>query len=341
MLMNDNEYLEILERVKALIVSARHRAALALNHEVIEAYWRTGAEINQHREWGNRFIENLSRDLRTAFPGITGYSRRNLWYMAQFAEAYPESEIVQRFVAQIPWGHNTTLLDKVSDPEQRQWYAEATLANGWTRDVLALQIDTHLYQRQVTATKTANYEDRLPPPQGELALQGLKEPYVFDIMADPITAKERQVEDAMVANVTKMLLELGTGFAFIGQQYHLEVEGEDFYVDLLFYHLKLRCYVVVELKATKFKPEFAGKLNFYVSAVDAMLRTETDQPTIGILLCRDKRGLVAEFSLKDIEKPIGVSEYKLLSEWPEGYADLLPSAEDLSRRVEFDPDGEA
>jgi predicted nuclease of restriction endonuclease-like (RecB) superfamily len=332
-LINDPEYLEVVEQVKARIELARRRAAQAVTSEGIILYWDLGRIINEHSVWGNKFVPNLARDIQLAYPGVKGYSVRSLRYMAKLASAYPSLEIVQRSAALLPWRHNQVLLDKVEDLDERVWYATETLSSGWSRDVLALQIDTGLYGRQVTAEKTSNYETRLPPPQSDLAVQALKEPYVFDIVVDRDARQERAVEQAMVANVTKLLLELGTGFAFVGQQYHLEVEGEDFYIDLLFYHLKLRCYVVVELKAGRFKPEFAGKLNFYVSAVDALLKAESDQPTIGILLCRDKRGLVAEFALKDIEKPIGVSEYKLLSEWPDQYADLLPSAEDITSRL--------
>jgi predicted nuclease of restriction endonuclease-like (RecB) superfamily len=246
---------------------------------------------------------------------------------------------VQRSAALLPWRHNQVLPGKLDDADQLEWYATEALAAGWSRDVLALQIDTHPYRRQVIPAKTTNYKERLPPPQSDMAVQALKEPYIFDIVLDHGDRRERQVEQAMVSNVTKLLLELGAGFAFVGQQYHLEVEGDDFYVDLLFYHLKLRCYVVIELKSTKFKPEYAGKLNFYVSAVDALLKSDADQPTIGILLCRDKRGLVAEFALQDIEKPIGLSEYKLLSELPDEYAELLPSAEDILNRIDIEGEG--
>jgi len=339
-LINSSDYFDVVEQIKAQIELARRRAVQAVTTEGILLYWGVGRAINEHRVVGGQFVANLSRDIQLAFPGIEGYSVRSLRYMARLASVYPSREAVQRSAALLPWRHNQVLLDKVKDPAQLEWYAAEALANGWSRDILALQIDTRLYQRQVTASKSTNYDARLPPAQSDLAIQAIKEPYVFDIVVDHAARQEHAVEQAMVANVTKLLLELGTGFAFVGQQYHLQVEGEDFYIDLLFYHLKLRCYVVVELKAGKFKPEFAGKLNFYVSAVDALLSTGDDQPTIGILLCRDKRGLVAEFALKDIDKPIGVSEYKLLSEWPDHYADLLPSAEDIRTRVAIEPDGE-
>ena len=340
MLINNPEYLDVLAQVKAEIAQARLRANAAVCREGSLHYWRVGQMLNARSEWGNQFIDNLSRDIRIAYPDTTGYSRRNLMYMAQFARSYPTLEIVQRAVAQLPWGHNIVLMTKISDPEERDWYAGQAIENGWSRTVFALQIDTHLYQRQITASKSTNFGERLPPPQSDLAIQAIKEPYIFDIVLPAGQTRERDIEDAMVSNITQLLLELGTGFAFVGQQYHLEVEGDDFYVDLLFYHLKLRCYVVVELKTGKFLPEYAGQLNFYVSAVDELVKSDVDNPTIGILLCRDKRGLVAEFALKDIEKPIGVSEFKLTSELPEKYANLLPSAEDIQARIGFDLGGE-
>jgi len=335
MLLNEPEYLAVLEQIKRDIASARVSAVLAANRELIELYWQIGTVLNEHKKWGNKFLQNLARDIRLEFPGATGYSFRNLRYMTQFAATYPEG-IWQRAVAKLPWGHNIDLMTRVAEADEREWYAAAALEHGWSRAVLDIQLDTRLYQRQVTATKTTNYADRLPQPQSDMAVQILKDPYIFDFVEAHDDLVERTVENELVKNVTQLLLELGTGFAFVGQQYHLEVEGEDFYIDLLFYHLILRCYVVVELKATKFRPEFAGQLNFYVSAVDAMLKTEADQPTIGILLCKDKRGLIAEFALKDIDKPIGVSEYRLVKDLPADLADLLPSAEDIASRIGFD-----
>jgi predicted nuclease of restriction endonuclease-like (RecB) superfamily len=333
MLLNDSEYLAILEQIKQRIATARVKAALAVNQELVELYWQIGNDINQRRTWGNKFVKNLARDLKLALPVARGYSERNLLYMAQFAAAYPSGSIAQQLAAQLPWGHTMALLDKVTEPEQREWYSVQALEHGWSRSILELQIDTKLYQRQVTAPKTTNFPDRLPPEQSDLAVQTVKDPYIFDFFDVDGELGERELENKLVGNVTKLLLELGAGFAFVGQQYHIEVEGEDFYIDLLFYHLKLRCYVVVELKATKFRPAFAGQLNFYVSAVDAMLKTTADQPTIGILLCKDRRGLIAEFALKDIDKPIGVSEYRLVRDLPSEYADLLPSAEDIASRI--------
>jgi predicted nuclease of restriction endonuclease-like (RecB) superfamily len=333
MLDNNNEYFAILETVKAQIRAAQHRATLAVNSELVELYWNIGVVINENSVWGNKFVENLARDIRIDFPNAQGYSVRNLKYMAKFAREYPDLEFVQRCVAQIPWRHNTALLDKVKDEKQREWYAQRVIENGWTRDWLVTQIEYQLYERQALADKTSNYSDRLISPQSELAQEALKDPYIFDFVEYRKGMVEREVEGELVKNITKLLLELGTGFAFVGNQYHIEVENEDFYIDLLFYNLKLRCYVVIELKSGDFKPEYAGKLNFYISAIDDILKTAHDNPTIGILLCKNKRGMIAEYALRDIEKPIGVSEYKLFETLPKEYEDVLPSAEDIEKRL--------
>ncbi len=292
---------------------------------MILLYHRIGCVINEHKTWGSKFIDNLSRDIKLSFPDATGYSVRNLKYMSKFAATYTDHEFVQQVVAQIPWGHTTVLLDRISDDTVRDWYISKTIENGWSRNVLVHQIESRLYERQVFADKITNFENRLPSPQSELAIQTIKDPYIFDFIPFKEDMLERDIEQAMVREVSSLLLELGTGFAFLGNQYHLNVGGEDFYIDLLFYNLNLRCYVVIELKTGEFKPEYAGKLNFYLSAVDAILKKAQDNPTIGLLLCKTKNDLIAEYSLKDMSKPIGVSEYKL--------ADVLPSVEDIRKRI--------
>ena len=234
---------------------------------------------------------------------------------------------------QIPWGHNIVLMDKIANPEERKWYIEKSAQNGWSRNVLVHQIESGLYQRQVLADKVTNFENRLPSPQSELAAQTMKDPYVFDFISFREDMLERDIEQALVRDVTKLLLELGTGFAFLGNQYHLNVGGDDFYIDLLFYNLNLRCYVVIELKTGEFKPEYAGQLNFYLSAVDGILKKEQDNPSIGLLLCKSKNNVVAEYSLKDISKPIGVSEYKVTSILPDELEEQLPSVEDIQKRI--------
>lgn len=254
-------------------------------------------------------------------------------YMAKFAEIYPDREFVQQVVAQIPWGHNIVLLDKVADMDERKWYIKKSAENGWSRNVLVHQIESNLYQRQVLADKVTNFDHRLPSPQSELAAQTVKDPYVFDFIPFREDMLERDIEQALVRDVTKLLLELGTGFAFLGNQYHLNVGGDDFYIDLLFYNLNLRCYVVIELKTGDFKPEYAGQLNFYLSAVDGILKKEQDNPSIGLLLCKSKNNVVAEYSLKDISKPIGVSEYKITSSLPDNLEKQLPSVEDIQKRI--------
>ena len=272
-------------------------------------------------------------EIRREFPNSKGYSVRNLKYMAKFAQTYPDQEFVQQAVAQIPWGHNTVLLDRIPDPEERLWYIDACRRNGWSRAVLVHQIESRLYQRQVLADKVSNFENRLPSPQSELAVQTMKDPYIFDFIPFKEDMVERDIEQALVRDVTKLLLELGTGFAFLGNQYHLNVGGDDFYIDLLFYNLNLRCYVVIELKTGEFKPEYAGQLNFYLSAVDAILKKEQDAPSVGLLLCKSKNDLVAEYSLKDMSKPIGVSAYQITNNLPKELENQLPSVEDIQNRI--------
>lgn len=332
--MNTTEYLSIIENIKREINAAQYRAALHVNADMLLLYYDIGCVINEHKTWGSKFIDNLATDIRLAFPKSKGYSVRNLKYMAKFAETYAEREFVQQVVAQIPWGHNIVILDKVNNLEERKWYIKKSAQNGWSRNVLVHQIESNLYQRQVLAEKVSNFENRLPSHQSELAVQTMKDPYVFDFIAFNEDMLERDIEQALVRDVTRLLLELGTGFAFLGNQYHLNVGGDDFYIDLLFYNINLRCYVVIELKTGDFKPEYAGKLNFYLSAVDGILKKEQDNPSIGLLLCKSKNNVVAEYSLKDMSKPIGVSEYKITSSLPDNLEKQLPSIEDIQKRIQ-------
>ncbi len=334
MLINNNEYLELIQSIKTEIQTAQYKATLSVNKELIMLYYNIGKIINQYKSWGNKFIDNLATDLKISFPSAKGYSVRNLKYMAKFASVYTDDEFVQQVVAQIPWGHTVVLLDKFTDDTVRNWYILKTAENGWSRNVLIHQIESGLYERQVLAEKVSNFEKRLPSSQSELAVQTMKDPYIFDFIPFAEDMMERDIEGALVKNVTKLLLELGTGFAFLGNQYHLNVGGDDFYIDLLFYNLNLRSYVVVELKTGEFKPEYAGQLNFYLSAVDGILKKETDNPSIGLLLCKNKNSLVAEYSLKDMSKPIGVSEYKVTGDLPEDLSKQLPSVEDIRNRIE-------
>ena len=296
-------------------------------------YYNIGSIINENKSWGNKFIENLAKDIKLEYPNSKGYSVRNLKYMAKFAAEYTDKEFVQTVSAQIPWSHNCLIMDKVKTHEKRKWYIEKTIENGWSHSVLTHQIESGLYERQAIAEKISNFENRLPATQSELAIQTMKDPYIFDFIPFKEDMLEKDIEQALVKDITALLLELGTGFAFLGNQYHLNVGGDDFYIDLLFYNLNLRSYVVIELKTGDFKPEYAGQLNFYLSAVDGILKKDTDNPSIGLLLCKSKNDLVAEYSLRDMSKPIGVSEYKITSSLPEEYEKQLPSVEDIQKRI--------
>ena len=325
--------MSVIESIKTEISKAQYNAALQVNKELTLLYYHIGRTINEHKSWGNKFIDNLARDIKIAYPNSTGYSVRNLKYMAKFAAEYSNEEFVQTVSAQIPWSHNVAIVEKVKKVEQREWYIKKTLENGWSYNVLVHQIESGLYERQAIAQKISNFESLLPAAQSELAVQTMKDPYVFDFIPFKEDMLERDIENALVKDVTALLLELGTGFAFLGNQYHLNVGGDDFYIDLLFYNLNLRCYVVIELKTGDFMPEYAGKLNFYLSAVDAQLKKDTDNPTIGLLLCKNKNNLVAEYSLKDMSKPMGISEYKLSSVLPDAFSEQLPSVEDIQKRI--------
>lgn len=332
MLINDSLYISVIESIKAEISKAQYSATLQVNKELILLYYHIGCIINEHKSWGNKFIDNLAKDIKLAYPNSTGYSVRNLKYMAKFASIYDE-QFVQEALAQITWYHNIALLDKVKNKDASIWYAKEVVKNGWSRNVLVHQIESGLYERQAIARKIANFENLLPVPQSELAMQTMKDPYVFDFIPFKTDMVERDIENALVKDITSLLLELGTGFAFLGNQYHLNVGDDDFYIDLLFYNLNLRCYVVIELKTGEFKPEYAGQLNFYLSAVDGQLKKETDNSTIGLLLCKSKNNLVAEYSLKDMTKPMGISEYKLSSVLPKELISQLPSVEDIRNRI--------
>lgn len=328
------DYAAFLEGIKRRVAEAQIKAALSVNRELVLLYWQIGREILERQAaqgWGAKVVDNLAKDLRAAFPEMKGFSPRNLKYMRSFAESYPDLEIVQAVLAQITWYHNIALLDKLKDLNEREWYARQTVENGWSRNVLALQIDSRLYERQGKAL--TNFEKTLPAPQSDLARNLLKDPYNFDFLGLSKEASERDVENALLADLQKFFIELGKGFSFVGRQYHLEVGGQDFYLDLLFYHLHLRCFVVIDLKSDAFKPEYAGKMNFYLSAVDDLMRHESDAPSIGLILCRDKNKIIVEYSLKDQIKPIGVSDYKLL---PDELRENLPTAEEIEGVMNYE-----
>lgn len=298
------------------------------------------AEKQSTSNWGKKLIEQLATDLKKEFPGVAGFSRTNLYSMRQFYQYFSTTdfqqlagniEIVQQLVGQLPWGHLSMLIRKVKAEKEMLFYIQQTLENQWSRDVLALQIKSNLYERQGKAL--TNFDTTLPQPQSDLAQQTIKDPYIFDFLTLSKPYKERDIENQLVQHITKFLLELGKGFAFIGRQYHLEIADNDYYLDLLFYHVVLKCYVVLDLKNTRFIPEYAGKMNFYLSAVDTLLKKEGDNPTIGILLCRDKKNIEVEFALRDINKPMGVSEFQFTEVLPDDLKSSLPTVEEIEKEL--------
>ncbi len=327
-------YADWLADLKGRIHTAQQRATLAVNRELVLLYWQIGRDIlarQASQGWGAKVIERLALDLRAAFPDMKGFSPRNLKYMRAFAEAWPDGEFVQQAAAQLPWGHNLVLLDRLDTPDERRWYAAKAIEQNWSRNVLNIQIETRLLSRSGTAV--TNFEARLPKQQSDLARESLKDPYRFDFLGLTDEAQEREIEDALVRHVTEFLLELGAGFAFVGRQVLLDVGGDEFFIDLLFYHLKLRCYVVIELKAGKFKPEHLGQLGFYLTAVDRQVKSEHDGPTIGLLLCKTKNKVVAEYALGDKTQPMGIAEFKLLESLPAELQTSLPSIEQIEREL--------
>lgn len=335
MLENNDKYFEVLNDIKKTLMTTRNRIVENVNKDLVLMYYNIGLKLIENNKWGSSFIDMLAKDLKREFPTLKGMSARNLRYMQKFATEFDNDEFLQGVLAKLSWNHNQILLDRVKDKEIRKWYAKETLENGWSVSILTHQIASKLYERQaLLENKTTNFDDTLPSPNNEQVKELLKDPYIFDFITADKDSRELDIERELTANITKLLLELGNGFAFVGKQYHLEIEKEDYYIDLLFYNLKVRSYVVIELKTTEFKPEYAGKLNFYLSAVDKYIKDENDNPTFGILLCKDKKKVTAELALKDINKPIGVSEYKILSEIPEFLENTLPSIKDIEKRLE-------
>lgn len=331
----DSEYLDWLIILKNRIKQTQIKAALSANREVILLYWEIGKELYEKQEtqgWGNSVVDKLEKDLSAEFPDLKGFSRRNLFYMKGFYSFYHSSfEKVQQLVAQIPWGHNILIFSKSDTIEEALFYLSETIGNNWSRSILDMQIGTNLYKRQGKAI--TNFSTALPKPDSELATQSLKDPYLFDFLTLRKDVDEQNIETQLTKHITRFLLELGTGFAFIGRQYKLEIGDKDFYLDLLFYHTKLRCYIVVELKAKSFKPEYAGKLSFYLSAVDDKLKTDLDNPTIGLVLCKDKNKIEAEYALRGISQPIGIAEYQLSKSIPDDIKSDLPTIEEIEKEL--------
>lgn len=333
------DYAKTLSDIKQRIQQERLRTVLAANSAMILLYWDVGIQILRRQKdsgWGAKVIDRLSADLKSAYPEMQGLSPRNLKYMRAFAAAWPEKSIVQRVVAQIPWRQNIALLECLESPQIRLWYAEQTIRYGWSQPILRLHIENRSYDRQGKAIN--NFKQTLPPTESDLAIQVFKDPYLFDFLGTANPRREREVEQALVDKIQRFLLELGTGFAFVGRQVALEVGDQDYYADLLFYHLKLRCYVVIELKAVAFEPGFIGQLNIYLSAVDDLLRHPDDKPAIGLLLCRTKNKLVVEYSLRNLAKPIGVAEWEtcLAEVLPEELQGSLPTVAELEAELRAD-----
>ncbi len=327
-------YPEFLRELKTRIRGAQIRAALAVSRELILLYWSVGRDILVRQDaegWGSRIIERLAHDLQSEFPGIEGFSLRSIKYMRSFAEAWPDEAIVQQVAALLPWGHHMLLLDRVKDPAVRLWYLRAAIEHGWSRNILAHMLKGNLHDREGKALN--NFARLLPPTGSDMAEQILRDPYNFDFLTLADGYKEREVERGLLIHLRDLMLELGRGFAFVGSQVPIPVGNEDFYLDLLFYHLRLHCYFVIELKTGKFKPEYAGKLGFYLTAVDNLIRTPLDGPTLGLLLCEDHDEVVVEYALLDIAKPIGVSTYRVTKELPVPLMENLPSIEDLEEVV--------
>lgn len=327
-------YADWLANLKGRIHAAQQRAALAVNAELVQLYWQIGRDIldrQAEQGWGAKVVERLAHDLRNAFPDMKGFSPRNLKYMRAFAEAWPDQAFVQGPLARLPWYHQLALLEKLQTSDERTWYAAKAIENNWSRNILVMQIETRLMERQANAV--TNFKDSLPAPQSDLAQESLKDPYRLDFLGLGEEAEEREIEEALVRHVTEFLLELGAGFAYVGRQVHVEVGGDDFFLDLLFYHLKLRSYVVVELKGGKFKPEHLGQLGFYMTAVDAQVKAADDNPTIGLLLCKSKNEVVAEYALRDMARPLGVAEYQLMESLPEPLQTSLPTIEQIEREL--------
>jgi len=333
-LFQSSEYLNFLTDLKGRIHTAQMRSALAANAEMIGLYWHIGRsiiQIQQEKPWGNAVVKQLSIDLIKAYPGISGFSRTNLFAMRQMVLFFdPQSEIVPQAVGQIPWGHIRVIMAKVKDLKIADFYLKGTMEYGWSRDILVMQIEQSLHERE--GKSVTNFQSVLPKPQSDLAQQTLKDPYIFDFMTLSKDAKERDIERQLIQHIAHFLMELGKGFAFMGSQYPIFINNKDYFLDLLFYHVNLRCFVVIELKKGEFKPEYAGKLNFYLSAVDDLMRGEHDNPTIGIILCKNRDKIDVEYSLRDINKPIGVSAFQF-NEIPVSIQSQLPTIEELEQEL--------
>ena len=335
MLTPSNQYLQAVEEINDYVNQAKCRASVSVNSEIMKTNIFIGNVIIRNSEWGNKFVENLSKDMKMRFPSAKGYSVRNLKYMKKFAQTFTEDDVDEYGLGRITWSHHQILVSKVSNREEYIWYLEKTLEHKWSVDDLTSQVKSQLYERQAVANKISNFERRLPAEQKNMVLSTMKDPYMFDFIDYTEEMLETDIENELVKNVTSLLMELGTGFAFMGQQYHLEVGEKDFYIYLLFYNTKLRCYVAIDLKTGEFKPEQAGKMNFYLSALDDLVKAPEDNPSVGLILCRDENRTIAEYALRDMSKPIGVSEYHLCTDLPLDLKNALPAVEDIRSRIDM------
>lgn len=335
MLTPSNQYLQAVEEINDYVNQAKCRASVSVNSEIMKTNIFIGNVIIRNSEWGNKFVENLSKDMKMRFPSAKGYSVRNLKYMKKFAQIFTEDDVDEYGLGRITWSHHQILMSKVSNREEYIWYLEKTLEHKWSVDDLTSQVKSQLYERQAVANKISNFERRLPAEQKGMVLSTMKDPYMFDFIDYTEEMLETDIENELVKNVTSLLMELGTGFAFMGQQYHLEVGEKDFYIDLLFYNTKLRCYVAIDLKTGEFKPEQAGKMNFYLSALDDLVKAPEDNPSVGLILCRDENRTIAQYALRDMSKPIGVSEYHLCTDLPLDLKNALPAVEDIRSRIDM------
>lgn len=328
------DYADFLEDLKKRVSTSRYKAVRSVNKELVILYHHIGKEILQkqiHQGWGSKIIQNLSKDLSCAFPEMKGFSIANLHNMRRFAELYPDTEFIQQVAGELPWYHHVVLMERVKEHETRYFYIQNAIQYGWSRAVMIHQIELGLHNRQGKAV--TNFKERLDSSTSDLANQTLKDPYIFDFLSLTKEAHEREMEKGLVAHIEKFLMELGAGFTFVGRQYHLKVSQKDYYIDLLFYHLKLRCLVAIELKAVEFEPEHAGKMNFYLSALDDLVKHPTDNPSIGIILCKTKDQVLAEYALRDTTKPIGLAEYNLTEALPESIKTALPTIEELEAEL--------
>ena len=328
--MKNKDYQSLLANITSLIEQAHTKALIQVNRELLFLYWSIGKTILEKQEqqgWGTKVIDNLAKDLAISFPDSKGFSVRNLKNMQKFAKAYPDFEIVQTVSAQLSWSHHILILDKFKEEKLRFWYLLKSAEQGWSYRILQHQIDVEIHIK--LGALPNNFKSYLPQPQSELVQQLFKDEYIFDFIAQDEKRKEKDLEKEIIQNITDFLLALGRGFSYIGKQYHLEIGGQDFYIDLLFYHFKLKCFIAIELKIDDFKPEYVGKLNFYLSAVDDLLKQENDQASIGLLLCRNKNNTVVEYALRDVSKPMGVASYKFTKQIPENLKDNLPTEQEL------------